>query len=145
MDDFEAISTKFEARKFGMRHSKDGHILSLVVHPQDTPHELLQDLIGQRYLIVAVRLDTDDQPVASPKTQKANAAVASAGELCRDERFMEWLAMTGEIDEMSSDAAAAAVRRLCQVKSRKELATNEQALSRFLDLKENFIQYLRSQ
>lgn len=143
MSEMEAISTRFECVKLGMRHTKDGHVLSLSIHPNDTPDDLFKDPLGTRYMIVAVRMNDQGEPVASPDAQEGIQAVRVAGALCTDPRFQQWLAMTNDIDEISEEAAATYVRKFCRVTSRAELKANRQARERLTGLRGEFLEYLR--
>ena len=48
---------QFEGIKTGIKQSKDGYILTLAVHPDEIPDDLVRDFIGSRYVVVMVRLD----------------------------------------------------------------------------------------
>jgi len=143
MSDIGEISTKFECVKVSMRHTKDGHVFSMAIHPSDTPEEFLRDPVGQRYLAVLVRLDQNDQPIASPDTEDGIKAVKLAGTLCNDEKFIEWLVTIGEIDDLSEDAASVWLRKKLKVHSRRELKTDKEARKRLHDIRDEFIQYMR--
>ncbi len=121
MEDIREISTKFEAKKIGMRHTKDGHVFYMACHPDDTPADLMQDPLGQRYMFVAVRLDDNDQPVDTPKNEEGRRAVKLAGTLCANE-----------------ESATKAVRKYLGITSRKELMSNEEARRRLLALRGDF-------
>ena len=140
--DYEEISTKFECVKLGMRHTKDGHVISFAINPHDTPQELMTDPLGQRYIIVAVRLDGEDKPVAPEITEEGKRAVALAGTLCGDEMFQEWLCISGETDKYSEEAASVAMRRLLGVASRAELKTNAGARQKLKEIRDNFVCWL---
>ena len=43
---------QFEAIKTSLKQSKDGYILTLAVHPDDLPDDLMRDFIGSRYVVV---------------------------------------------------------------------------------------------
>lgn len=141
--DFKDISTKVEVVKIGMRHTKDGHVVSFAINPHDTPQELMADPLGQRYLAVLVRLDHQDQPVPSQENEDGKKAVMLAGTLCRDQNFQEWLAITGEIDEPSDSAASVWLRGRLNVVSRKELKTDKAARDKLFDVREEFIDWMR--
>lgn len=142
--DFEEISSKFECVKLGMRHTKDGHILALAIHPNDTPEEVFKDPLGTRYMIVAVRLNDQNEPVASPDQEEGRQAVKIAGTLCSDSRFQGWLVFSNLVDDIGEEAAAAYVRQFCGVKSRAELKVSKRARERLYTLRDEFMQYMRS-
>lgn len=139
MTDFNEISTKWEAVKIGMRHTKDGHVISFACHPNDTPHELMADPLGQRYLLVAVRLNQQDEPVPSPEQVEGANAVKLAGALCSDDKFRDWLIWKGYIDDATENAAAAWMRRQLDIVSRKELKENKRARFRLAEIRDEFI------
>ena len=47
---------QFEAIKIAMRQDRSGFILTLNVHPDEAPSEMLKDFVGARYQVVMVRL-----------------------------------------------------------------------------------------
>lgn len=63
----------FEALKVGLRQSKDGINITLVIHPDDVHPELLADPIGARYAVKLVRIGDDEQPVQ--RKSELNTAV----------------------------------------------------------------------
>ena len=54
---------QFEGIKTGLRQSKEGYNLTLAVHPDDLPDDLMRDFVGSRYMVVMVRIGDDEQPV----------------------------------------------------------------------------------
>lgn len=138
MEDIREISTKFEAKKIGMRHTKDGHVFYMACHPDDTPADLMQDPLGQRYMFVAVRLDDNDQPVDTPKNEEGRRAVKLAGTLCANEEFQNWLVVSNLADEVNEESATKALRKYLGITSRKELMSNEEARRRLLALRADF-------
>ena len=143
--DISEISTKFECVKVSMRHTKDGHVFSMAIHPSDTPEDFLRDPVGQRYLAVLVRLDGHDQPVPSPDAEEGARAIKLAGTLCHDKNFIEWLAVTSEIDDPTEDAASVWLRKNLKVTSRRELKTDKEARKRLDAIRNDFILYMRNQ
>ena len=60
----EKIKTlQFESVKVALKQNKDGYVLTLCIHPDDVPLELLRDFVGARYQVVMVRLNDEDQPI----------------------------------------------------------------------------------
>jgi hypothetical protein len=148
MDDdvnFDELSSRFEAKKIAMVQDKNGFVLKLSLHPNDAPEEILRDPVGQQYMIVAVRMDDQSQPVASPTQQQSILALRVAGTLAKDGRFQQWLALTGQADELSEDAAVKAIKAACGVESRTELRSNKDARDRLFGLRDEFYNHLRSQ
>jgi len=145
-DEEESVAdkgTKVECVKVAMRQSKDGHILTLSIHPNDMPEELFRDPVGQRYVAVLVRVNDQDEPVAAKETAAAIAMVKSSVMLAQDPRFQLWLVTSDMAEEASEEQAVNAIRRHCQIASRKELRVNKAAQKRFLDLRDWFQADLR--
>lgn len=143
MSDLAEISSKIECRKIAMRQTDKGHVISLLVHPDDMPENLFRDPVGQRYMAVLVRLNDQDEPVADPQTEEGIKAVTAAGALCADPRFQGWLVINDIAEEASEEAAAAALRIECRVTSRKEFRVNQEARQRFFALRDQFVADLR--
>lgn len=138
MEDLKEISTQFEAVKLSMRHTKDGHCLTLAINPHDTPHELLQDYLGQRYQVVMVRIGEEGQPVASAQKEEGRRAVNTAAALCKDPQFQSWLAYTGNAEEIGEEHAVKALREMLKVKSRSELMNNAEARKTLAAIRDEF-------
>ena len=113
---------QFEAVKLALKQDKNGYVLTLLMHPDEVPEEILRDFVGSRYQIVAVRLNSDQTPYPREAKVNPNGVVAAAGMLCRDRRFWEWLMASGEATEASEEQAVEAVHRILGVKSRSELS-----------------------
>ena len=142
--DFGEISTKVEMVKLGMRHTKDGHVISFAINPHDTPQELMTDPLGQRYVAVLVRVDGNDIPVASQDNEEGRKAVTLAGTLCADENFQQWLIKVGEISDMTEVAASTWLRGYLRVTSRRELKTDAEARKRLQVVRDEFIAALNA-
>lgn len=54
-----------------------------------------------------------------------------AGMLPRDPKFREWLSSATQIDQLTVDEAAEVIRYVCQIDSRRRLATDKAAAERF--------------
>jgi hypothetical protein len=137
------LASKFEAVKIAMTQDKNGHILKLAIHPNDTPEDMMRDPVGTRYLLVAVRIGEEGEATASPSVKDGIMAVNMAGALARDARFQTWLVQQEMADVISEPAAADAIRTHCGVTSRSSLKTNLQARRRFLALRDEFANDLR--
>lgn len=142
-DEIANLSSKFEAIKIAMTQDKNGHILKLSIHPNDTPEDIMRDPVGTRYLVVAVRIGDEGEALATPGQREGIMAVKMAGELARDSRFQNWLVQQELSDVISEPAAADVIRTHSGVVSRSELKTNTQARRRFLALRDEFANDLR--
>lgn len=117
----------FEAVKIAMTQDKNGHVLRLSIHPDDTPEAIMRDPVGTRYKVGVYRMGDTDAPVPSKDTEEGMKAVKMAGVLCASEEFQEWLLFRDEIEEASEEAATLWMREKLGVKSRTELRINKAA------------------
>lgn len=138
MNDIREINTQFEGVKIAMTQDKNGHVLKMSIHPNDTPEDIMRDPVGTRYMVVLVRLNDQNEPVASQSTEDGIKAVRLAGTLCGDEDFQGWLVENNEAEELSEVAASVALRRMLHVTSRKELKTDREARNRLLAIRDEF-------
>jgi len=113
------MALQFEARKVALKQDRTGYVLTLSLHPDEIPVELLRDFVGSRYGCALVRIQDDESPTAYSNR------VQTAGMLCRSIEFQEFL---GTIDESS---AAAELCKQCGITSRSELNGNEEAQMAF--------------
>lgn len=129
---------QFEGIKVGLKQSKDGFILTLAVHPEDLPDDLMRDFVGSRYQVVMVRLGDTDQPLSREGEFPGDHAVKLAGIVCRDSDFWAYI-LTAHQDEVTGEKQAA--QWLCAylgIESRKELKTDADARNLFNQLKRSF-------
>lgn len=139
MVDIKDASYGFEAVKSVLRQSKDGIVLSLVLHPSDVPTPLLSDPIGSRYMVGMVRMGDNEEIIEPESVREGKRMVTSAGALCRDSDFQKWMVDNGFSEEQTEEAAATSVKRLLKVKSRAELKENADAQQRWLVIRQHFI------
>lgn len=142
MSEIKDISICFEGRKTSLAQNKDGIILRIAIHPNDVPTQLIQDWVGTRYMVAMTRIADDDTPEAGDYTERANRAIQSAGMLCRNPDFQNYLMTAGWVapvaDDNPQDAAANGIRAACGIESRTEFRTNKDALDTFDRLREDF-------
>ena len=134
----------FEAIKIGLKQSKDGFVLTLAVHPDEIPHDLMTDFVGSRYQVVMVRLGDDEQPMSREGEFPGDHAVKMAGILCRDSDFWKWLNDREMLMEKNEKACAEWMTSYLGIESRKELKTNTEARSLFNQLKRSFDAWKKS-
>ncbi len=131
----------FEARKIAFRHTKDGHVISFAIHPDETPIPVMQSFIGTRYMVALVEIGDDDQPVhatgVDPKTT-GHKAVASANLLCKEPKFQRWLYDQGYGLDVSEDGAVDGLYAFLGIGSRSQLMTDEDARRRWFALVDEF-------
>jgi len=132
----EDIAESFEAKKYAYRQSKDGMVLSFVLHPSDVPKDMATSPIGQRYMIACAQIDDFENPIRPAAVTDAEKALARANLICREESYIKWVRMNyyqwHPVDETQSDEnyAADVIRFICGIESRSELKTNEEARDR---------------
>ncbi len=114
----------FEGIKVALKQTKDGYAMTLAIHPDDLPDELMRDFVGARYMVVMVRLGEDEAPM---ERQSVNKYVSIAGMLCRDPKFWEFLYESGYLLETNEEAATEWLKTYLNVKSRREIKDHEDA------------------
>lgn len=55
-----------EARKVSYRQTKDGLVVSFVIHPSDMPDTLAVAPLGQRYMLALAAIGDDERPIEPP-------------------------------------------------------------------------------
>jgi len=118
---------QFEATKVALKQDKTGYILTLSMHPDDIPEELLRDFVGARYQVVMVRIDGNEQPMDRQNEFEAEKAIRMAGLICRDPQFWEYLVEDNQIFEKNEELATGWLRDYLNVPSRSHLKTNPEA------------------
>jgi hypothetical protein len=145
--DVRSAAVNFEAVKTSMSQSKQGTILRLALHPNEVPPSLHTDWVGSRYMVAMVKLNDEDKPEISDQQRDVDKMVASAGMLCRNDEFAEFLFERGYMldkDYIESsfgerDAAVAdTLRSTLGIGSRADLKTNSEAREKFKELTEEF-------
>jgi len=117
-------TSQFEGKKVALKQTKDGHVLTLAIHPDEIPEEILRDFVGARYMVVMVRIGDDEAPM---DRQPVDKHVSVAGMLCRDPQFWEFLYEQGLLLETNEENAADWLKTYLNVGSRKEIKENEEA------------------
>ena len=113
-------------------------MLSLAIHPDEISEALMRDFVGSRYMVVMVRLGDDDQPMVREETFPGDAAVKSAGILCRDPMFWDWLFQNERIFEKSEAAAKEFLYGYIGIETRKELKTDATARDLFNQIRKTY-------
>lgn len=145
-----------EMVKYAYRQTKDGVVVSFVVHPNDVPPALSISHIGARYMVALVEIGDDEQPVvehrreAMPNPQTSNTRQLDAqpqpdkpagakrdwkdlqpqqqaGIRCGEPTFTAFLKEQYGRDWREAEDAAACIRLICEVNSRVELGTDQRA------------------
>jgi hypothetical protein len=116
------MALQFEARKVALKQDRTGYVLTLSLHPDEIPEELLRDFVGARYGCALVRIQDDESP--TPYSNR----VSQAGMLFRLPRFQDFLETNSE-----EEVASVLCKRL-GITSRTELHGNHMAQMAFDDL-----------
>jgi hypothetical protein len=119
------MALQFEARKIALKQDRTGYVLTLSLHPDEIPEELLRDFVGARYACALVRIQDDESP-----TMYTNR-VQKAGILCRNHAFQEFVAERLVGHSVDEEQAAAALCKHCGITSRSELNGNTRAQELF--------------
>lgn len=130
-------TSQFEAVKVAIKQDKTGYVLTLSVHPDEVPDEILRDYVGARYQVVMVRLNSEEKPMNRDHDLPRDI-VQLAGILSADTRFHDWLVSLNLIPEASTKAATEWLRNELGVVSRAELKTNPEASQILLNINEEF-------
>ena len=144
MADVKDLTMTLEATKYQLRQdAKSGlFIIGFTVHPNDLPTDLLAATIGTRYFVSVCEIGDDEKPTASDYTIQGVNAVQSAGMLCRNPGFQEFLenecnktyktpvACVGD-----EDWTSVVLKEYLGITSRSELKTDMEARERFDELK----------
>ena len=117
-------TSQFEAKKIALKQTKDGHVLTLAIHPDESPDEILRDFVGSRYMVVMVRLGDDEKPVNREEYAGAQL-VKLAGMLCRDKDFWQYLYENGDLYEQNEVACTDWLKATLAVESRSEIKTDQ--------------------
>lgn len=130
---------QFECRKVALKQDRTGYVLTVVIHPDEIPEELLRDFVGSRYGVAMVRIADDESAV--PYQNR----VMQAGMLCRTREFQFWLKETKLLERISEDEAINALYKLCGINSRTELNGNADAKQKFDEMVNNYDRWKKAE
>ncbi len=134
-----AASLQFEALKTGCKQLQSGDwVFSLKVAGTDTPQELLEASMGQRFVCVIVPIDDHEEPKQkrnwSELKHSAQCAMRLNEPLFRTFMIEEYgLAVTHGAEEME-----AFVKRRVGIQSKRELNTKGPAQNEWIDMDERY-------
>ena len=115
-----------------MKQDRTGFVLTLTIHPDELPEELIRDFVGARYACVMVRLRDDESATEySNRTQQA-------GILCRNPLFQNFIGHAYAGREVTEEEAAETLCIECGIESRTELNGNMSAKHRFDEILKEF-------
>jgi len=127
---------QYEAIKVALKQDKTGFMLTLNIHPDDIPDDLVRDFVGARYQVVMVRLDAEDKPM--DRKENMRDPVRLAGILCKDPLFHEFLHESGNIFVKDEDSVVKWLREELKILSRTELKHNIEAAKQLFTINEEF-------
>lgn len=119
-------TSQFEGKKVALKQTKDGIVMSLAIHPDDLPEELIRDFVGSRYMVVMVRLGDEEKPL-NREEFAGSQMVKLSGMLCRDKDFWEYLHEGGQLFEKSEVACVEWLQSYLNIPSRSDLKVNKLA------------------
>jgi len=126
-------TSQFEAKKVALKQTKDGYAMTLAIHPDDLPDEIMRDFVGARYMVVMVRLNDNEEPLNREEFAGAQM-VKLAGMLCRDKDFWEFLHEEGSLFQKTEAECVEWMQNYLVVSSRSEIKTNPAAQQALKDI-----------
>jgi hypothetical protein len=130
-------TSQFEAVKVAIKQDRTGYILTLSIHPDEVPDEILRDFVGARYQVVMVRINGNEQPM-NREQEYTPDPVQLAGILCRDTNFQKFLKEIGNIQNASELETVDWMRNEFGIKSRAELRGNAEASKHLFTINEEY-------
>lgn len=130
-------TSQFESVKVAIKQDNSGYILTLRIHPDEVPDEIMRDFIGARYMTVMVRLNEDERPM-NREQELAKDMVRVSGMLCRDPKFWEFLQESGQIIDKTEKEAMTWLKSYLKVESRADISKSQQAVEKMLGIKQEF-------
>jgi hypothetical protein len=119
------MALQFEARKVALKQDRTGFVLTLSLHPDEIPSELLRDFVGARYACALVRIQDDESATVY------NNRVKTAGMICRDPLFQQFISEKYRLDLVDENETATMLCDKCGIESRSQLNGDPVAQSIF--------------
>ena len=124
-----------EAKKDSLRQTQDGlWKVTFTVKAEDMHTAILNAPMGTRYLLAAVEIGDDEQPVKRPDKELTPGEKAKRHfeASCQDEEFQHWLwsAYRSSFPDQVPDDTRWAVKHVMGVASANELLTNPEPWNR---------------
>ena len=130
-------TSNFEAVKVALKQDKSGFVLTLSIHPDEVPEEILRDFVGARYQVVMVRLSSDERPM-NREQDHGHDPVRMAGMLCRELAFHKFLCDGGHIFMANEEEATNWLKEYLSVESRTEIKDNANAQQKLRGIYQEF-------
>jgi hypothetical protein len=131
---------QFEAVKIAMKQDKTGIILTLNIHPDELPVDLMRDFVGARYQVVMVRLNDENRPMSRDQ-EYSRDPVRTAGILCREKQFAQYLFDKEQIFEKKEADVIEWLKMELDIESRTELKEEIQKAKKFWAIYEEYQQW----
>lgn len=123
---------QFEGVKIALKQDRTGYVLTLTIHPDEIPNELLRDFVGTRYGVAMVRIEDDE-------TAKVyDNRVKTAGKLCRSKEFQGYVGVVLGLNIVTEETAIQYIYDRCGIESRTELNGNTEAQTQFDEMMEEY-------
>jgi len=132
------MAIQFEARKVALKQDRTGFILTLSVHPDEIPEELMRDFVGARYGCALVRIQDDETPTVYDNRVK------KAGMLCKDFPFKQFVGVKTNSKIVDEDECAKDLCVLLGIESRTELNGNKQAQAIFDEFVKEYEEWINN-
>jgi hypothetical protein len=127
---------QFEAVKVALKQDRTGFVLTLSIHPDEAPEELLRDFVGARYGVAMVRIQDNETALQYDNRLK------KAGMLGRSTKFHLWLRKENALSIDGESDAVEAIHRICNIYSRTELNGNKDAQKLFDEMVEDYERWI---
>ena len=112
-------------------------VLTLRVHPDELCGRVIRDFVGARYQVVMVRLNDENKPM-SRDAEYSRDPVRTAGILCRDKQFAQYLFEKEEIFEKKEADVIEWLKGEIDIESRTELKEDQQKAKKFWAIYEEY-------
>jgi len=135
-NEIENMAEHFECKKYAYRQTKDGVVLSFVLHPDDIPPDMAVSAIGSRYMVACVQINDQEEPMQAKAKNEGERALSRACLICKDADYQTWVRLNAEkwgikqLDLEDEELCALVIRNVCRVGSRSEIKTSPSAQQR---------------
>ena len=139
------MTINMEVKKDGMRQTQEGiWKLTLTVHPEDMPIEIMTAPMGTRYGIAMVAINDDETTTnleSNPEKSEGAKMVTRSVMLCNDPEFLKYI--DNKTGFNPAVGAPYCLYDILNITSRAELKDNLDAQVKFESLEENFRHWKR--
>lgn len=133
-------TSQFEGVKVALKQDKTGYILTLSMHPDEVPVELLRDFVGARYMVVLARINESEKIMDRDKEYSRDLTRSSAM-LCRDPLFHEWLYEINNIFDETEEEATRWLKEELKINSRSEIKPGTEAAKQYNFIYQEFLEW----